>query len=590
MEPTKPKALYASFDHIPGPTGTACWSVEVIRALSRRCDLDGLTLKNEDLSHIERFHKARLLRVPLGGGPFRERIKTFRRALHRQLGSEDYRLVHFTSIWEGMELCSQKKSHSYKLVYEIHRLPSIDFRLSNPEDAQEIETSLSLKQQEERCFALADQLIAGSELVAKHLERRGVSASKISVVTPAVNLAPFERVGPPSGGIGTILYLGSIKPWQGVELLLHALAGLPRHIRTRLMVVAPREQPWDKELRELVQRLGLTRSVEFLDPVPFEDLPALVSQASICVAPLSNHERNRIVAPVPHKVLVYMAARRPVVAPQQPAFRDLVEHGVHGLLYPPNDVAGLAEALMQLLLDRELGVRLGNQARAHLEEHFGLERSLARLVEVWERLAGPLPELETAPARVADTDEQPLEAPPDTRKVLAGEASPSAAADKFGADTAPVPLRPAQAEPPPDTHPDRSLPAASPAEADLPEELSFSAVEAAPPGLPGEETDADRWQVLDMSQVQLAPPRRKAPAPEDGQPPTDPARPRYLLGGPPYPVEADGETPGSETQRAPTQRGGVPRGQGSGPAPAVSAAPAGQNPSQAPAGKGPKPA
>jgi glycosyltransferase involved in cell wall biosynthesis len=530
METTRPKALYATYDHVPGPSGSACWSGEIIRHLARHFEVDGLSLKDEDLSHIERFHGARLLRVPVGTGSFRDRIKAYRRALHRQLGSEDYKLCHFTSIWEGLELCTAAKAQRYKLVYEVNRLPSIDFRLSNPDDAREVETSLSLKQQEERCFAMADLLVANSPLVQKHLERRGVPAEKIRVVTPAIDLAPFERPPPPGGGPGTILYLGSIKPWQGVELVLRALASFPRHIRARFLVVAPREQPWDRELKTLAHDLGLSKVVEFLDPVPFEDLPALVAQASICVAPLSNHERNRIAAPIPHKVLVYMAARRPVVAPQQPVFRDLIEPGVHGLLYPPNDVAGLADALVQLLLDRELGMRLGHQARAHLEEHFGLERSLARLGALWHEPLG----------------------------LLAGVPAGPPGVDLFTGDTSPLSLGP-QAEPPgpvPDTQPGLARPEDEPALEAAAEELVFRSVEGEPPSLAADGAEVDRWQVLEASQVRLNPRVKPGRQAADGAAVTDPARPRFLLGGPPFPVGPDGEPPGDEIQRSPTARDG----------------------------------
>jgi glycosyltransferase involved in cell wall biosynthesis len=44
-----------------------------------------------------------------------------------------------------------------------------------------------------------------------------------------------------------------------------------------------------------------------------------------------------------------MAAKVPVIASDIPGNRDLVVHGVTGLLYPPLDEQGLAEALLSLL-------------------------------------------------------------------------------------------------------------------------------------------------------------------------------------------------------------------------------------------------
>ena len=43
---------------------------------------------------------------------------------------------------------------------------------------------------------------------------------------------------------------------------------------------------------------------------------------------------------------------------------DLVEDGVNGLLVEPEDVGGLADALVRVLSDRALAERLGAAARA----------------------------------------------------------------------------------------------------------------------------------------------------------------------------------------------------------------------------------
>jgi glycosyltransferase involved in cell wall biosynthesis len=65
------------------------------------------------------------------------------------------------------------------------------------------------------------------------------------------------------------------------------------------------------------------------------------------------------------RVLIEAFCRaRPVVASRVGGIPDLVEDGVNGVLVEPGDVSALAEALVTVLADRDLAVRLGAGAEA----------------------------------------------------------------------------------------------------------------------------------------------------------------------------------------------------------------------------------
>ncbi|MBW1871356.1 MAG: glycosyltransferase [Deltaproteobacteria bacterium] len=599
---TKDKVLLVSFDFVPSPSGMSCWVADEIKTLSSYYQLDVLSLKNEDLSHIERFHGARLLRVPVGTGPFLEKIKTFQRALKRQLDSEEYRLCHFSSVWEGMILTSQKGSSGYKLIYEVHSLPSVDFKTLYPGEAPEVEHSYPLKQQEERCLSLADFIVAGSELLKNHLIERGISADKIEVVRPMIDLAPFEKVESGDRQTGTILYLGSLLPWQGIPSMLRAIAELPHGLPVKVHLICPPDDPFRKEVLGKIQMLGLARKVEMIDPVEFEQLGKLVARADVCVAPLSNHEHNRLAASTPQKLFVYMACSRAIVASSQPVALEIIENGVHGLLYPPGDFKGLAASLKKLLLDRDLAVRLGNQARLHLEDSFSLKGSMKQLTGIYQRLIGSVSQPpEFNPLDQADPDTMPriseilgsesLETDPDTsphpKSLIDGRG-------KFSADTTPIPIKnlqlpetnpniagqtvglddPAKETGPalmkagtePGTDPEIPEPGTDP---EIPEPGTDPVIPepgtdpARPPSTADTDPDLqtqddlvflsvddedtaprsnpDGWQVLEASLVTL-------PEQESDSTETEPVKGRFLLGGPPFPVKSEEPEP-IETSR-----------------------------------------
>jgi len=85
-------------------------------------------------------------------------------------------------------------------------------------------------------------------------------------------------------------------------------------------------------------------------------------------------------------LLEYMAAGRPIVATAVGGNTELVEHGVHALLVPPDDPGALARAIDRLLADRPLACRMGAAARRRARERFGRESMVRRFEDFYEGL------------------------------------------------------------------------------------------------------------------------------------------------------------------------------------------------------------
>ncbi len=386
----EPKVLYVTFAPMPAAAGLSAWAMESLKKISRHFSTDCLCIKSEPQAHIERMHRARLLRVPVGEDSLRHRIRAFQRALRRQLESEDYRLCHFTTMWAAEALMNQKKRFGCKLIFELHSLPSVDLKYTHPEEVEDLDKEFGLRRLEDRCFAQADTIIVGSELLRNQLLYRGVARERISLLRPAVDTSRFDQIDTPRQA-GTILYLGSLAPWQGIPFLLKAVAQLPYGMPVRIKLATTADEHLRSALKGRIQMLGLGRKVQFIGPHAPDQLEKLVASADVCVAPLIDHEHNELAASTPLKILTYMAGRRAVVASRQAAVSELIQHGVHGLLHTPGDTHGLVESLKKLMFDRELATRLGNQARTHLDTSLGLKNALAHLLELTQRTLGIAP-------------------------------------------------------------------------------------------------------------------------------------------------------------------------------------------------------
>jgi hypothetical protein len=309
-------------------------------------------------------------------------------------------------------------------------------------------------------------------------------------------------------------------PWQGIQSLLGAMAELPHQLPARLLLVVPKQEPFVREIKGKVQMMGLARKVEILDPVPFENLPAVLARSTVCVAPIGNHEHNRLAASTPHKLLVYMAAGKPVVSSRQPVVEELLKDGVHAIFNAPGDTKGLAEAIKTLLLDKEKATRLGNQARLHLEEILNLSTQRKLLLTAYRELIG-------GPAESTDRRRED-----DTWPQMRQAESPDAPkGQNVTEDTAPVrlfvdektdefPFLPRDADTDPGIFSNGEG-----------SELVFRSVEqedTAPRNVPKSQDD---WQVMELSDVQLPKEEPAGEGKEDSK--------RFLLGGPPFPVESD---------------------------------------------------
>jgi glycosyltransferase involved in cell wall biosynthesis len=82
---------------------------------------------------------------------------------------------------------------------------------------------------------------------------------------------------------------------------------------------------------------------------------------------------------VPRTLLEAAAAGRPIITTDVIGCRDIVRDGIEGLLVPPRDPAAAARAVERLARDPALRVKLGRNARAHVETRF-TEAAIMRAV------------------------------------------------------------------------------------------------------------------------------------------------------------------------------------------------------------------
>ncbi|MDE2874042.1 MAG: glycosyltransferase family 4 protein [Gemmatimonadota bacterium] len=199
--------------------------------------------------------------------------------------------------------------------------------------------------------------VAVSRSTREDLGRRGLDPSRIAVIRNGVEL---EGLGPAATRYSdpTVVYLGRLKRYKRVDLVLSAVARLRRG-GTRVKMIVAGKGDARPALEETARRLGIEDSVHFAGFVPDERKRELLSRSWVhaLTSPKEGWGITSIEA---------SACATPTVASDSPGLRETVRHGETGLLVPHGDVDALAAALGRVL-QPETRDRMGRAARTMAE-------------------------------------------------------------------------------------------------------------------------------------------------------------------------------------------------------------------------------
>jgi glycosyltransferase involved in cell wall biosynthesis len=268
-----------------------------------------------------------------------------------------------------LPLAQAKASHSYKTLFEVNGLPSVELKYHYP-GLRKSGVLTKIREQELATLLLSEAIVCPSEVTRAYLVSLGVARNRITVIPNGVSPNDFVATPLPKedGHLPVILYTGTLADWQGLEILLSAMPYILAQRSVCLRIVGRGRSRQRKLLAKKMRKL--------------------VAQADVCVAPLGMNDRNVTQGCCPIKVIEYMAAARPVVAANLPVVRELVREDVDALLFTPDDPEDLAYQTLAVLNDRSLAQRLAHSAAIRARNQFTWHASQKKLLKVYEGLLG----------------------------------------------------------------------------------------------------------------------------------------------------------------------------------------------------------
>ncbi|WP_247826378.1 glycosyltransferase family 4 protein [Arthrobacter antioxidans] len=278
-------------------------------------------------------------------------------------------------------------------VYEARGQLADTWAANRPAHVKASERYKLFTDREAQVMRRASLVVTLGEAMKRGIMRSGIPQDKVLLSPngvgeefleePVPAAAARDRVGLPTKGIfvGTV---SSLVDYEGLDTLLRAVALLvPSNPELRCLIVGDGSAA--PALRSLAQELGISSSVTFAGRVPRHQARSFHQALDIFVVPRRDLEVTSAVTPL--KPVEAMACARPVVASDLPALREIISHGVTGLLVDPENPATLAAAIKHLMDHEE--ERTGFGARG---------REIVLATRTWARnasqLAGAYKELE----------------------------------------------------------------------------------------------------------------------------------------------------------------------------------------------------
>ena len=286
------------------------------------------------------------------------------------------------------------KSRFKKMVYELNGIPEDErslfrtkFKKKNPSQPKKnSELSFSkiyfsanakfklfiLK----KALRFSDKIIAVTPGIKANLEKiYNIPGGKIVVVSNGANTSLFKPLNQETckkelgldAEISYVSFVGNFAPWQGVEYLVKAAPFiLSQFPKCRFLIVG--DGIMKNELIKLARELGVEDKFIFTGVVAYFRVPLYINASDACVAPFI-FARNAKIGLSPLKLYEYMACGKPVVASDIDGVSDILEASEGGISVIPENPSALAEAILKLLENPNLRIKMGSKGLRYVTEN-----------------------------------------------------------------------------------------------------------------------------------------------------------------------------------------------------------------------------
>jgi len=236
---------------------------------------------------------------------------------------------------------------------------------------------------------MVDRHVCVSRSVAQFAAKHGrLPSEKLVVIPNGVDLTRFPAENAAekpavlaslgvASGRRAITYVGRLDRQKGLPWLIEtAGVWLPSLPDCDLLLVG--RGPLQQKLEQTCRRAGLSGRVHWA--CWRSNVPEIIAASDLLVLP-------SIWEGMPNAVLEAMATGRPVVATRAEGVEELLGPGAEEQTIRHGDSQALAETIVRIMEDPEIGGRLGRENRRRVEKNFTVDQMVNAYQNLWESLA-----------------------------------------------------------------------------------------------------------------------------------------------------------------------------------------------------------
>lgn len=240
-------------------------------------------------------------------------------------------------------------------------------------------------------YSHADAIVVNSPGFVDHIRQK--SAKEISIVPNGSDISMFEpmpsgkdfRVQHNLGGKFIVMYTGAHGISNDLTVVLDAAEQLLAQDAIQFVLLGD-----GKEKTNLIffaQHKKLS-NVIFLDPLPKNQMKYALAAADVCIAILKPIDLYKTT--FPNKVFDYMAAKKPIILAIDGEIRKVVEDAKCGVFCEPGNPIELANATMNLYLNKKRLRIMGENGRSYLAEHFDRNNLALKLMQIMKNITAKI--------------------------------------------------------------------------------------------------------------------------------------------------------------------------------------------------------
>ena len=240
----------------------------------------------------------------------------------------------------------------------------------------------------DKVLSHADVIISPSEYYIDESRFLGKYRDKIVVIPNGINLRDFDipyskeecrvRLGLPIDE-NIILFVGSLTPYKGPDVLVKAMVRILKEVPDVELIFVG-SGGMKTELEELSKRLDVKKHVKFAGFIE-GNLKSMYYRAAdvLCLPSTMSTEVFPIV------LLEASASGLAMVVSDLDTFKCIIEESYNGLFSKRGNEKSLANAIIYLLENEEIGKKMGKNAKKKIED-YSWEKIAEETEKVYERV------------------------------------------------------------------------------------------------------------------------------------------------------------------------------------------------------------